>query len=81
MFFSLSSVTPVDWAAFSNANIDKAERERQSSVNLRAATDGILKQTADDMTEQCDAVNLSFRERVAETKKAKDKLEQHLDKV
>lgn len=76
-----NSVTPVDWAAFSNANIDKAERERQSSVNLRAATDGILKQTADDMTEQCDAVNLAFRERVAETKKAKDKLEQHLDKV
>uniref|UniRef100_H2Y543 Tektin n=1 Tax=Ciona savignyi TaxID=51511 RepID=H2Y543_CIOSA len=75
------SVTPVDWAAFSNANIEKAERERNNSVNLRAGIDGILKQTADDMTTQCQAVNLAFRERVTETKKAKDKLEQHLDKV
>ena len=33
------------------------------------------------MKTQCNAVNLSFTERVQETKKAKDKLEQHLDKV
>lgn len=76
-----SLVTPQEWAAFSNANIQKAERERNNSVALRASIDGILKQTADDMKTQCDAVNLSFKERVAETKKAKDKLEQHLDKV
>ncbi|XP_078486230.1 tektin-1-like [Ciona intestinalis] len=75
------SVTPIDWASFSDANVEKAERERNSSVNLRASIDGILKQTADDMHTQCAAVNLAFRERVAETKKAKDKLEQHLDKV
>nr|CAB3266894.1 tektin-1-like [Phallusia mammillata] len=76
-----NSVTPQDWAAFSNANIQKAERERNNSMALRASIDGILKQTADDMKTQCDAVNLSFNERVTETKKAKNKLEQHLDKV
>ncbi|XP_039266992.1 tektin-1-like [Styela clava] len=76
-----NSVTPHDWALFSNANIKKAEREKNSSITLRAGIDGVLKQTADDMQTQCNAVNLSFRERVAEMKDAKNKLEKHLDKV
>ena len=74
-------MTPQDWAAFSNANIDKAERERNSSVALRASIDSTLKQTTDDMKKQCEAVNIAFRERLAEMKRAKEKLEQHLDKV
>lgn len=75
------SVTPQEWAAFSNANIKKADREKTSSITLRAAIDGILKQTADDMQAQCNAVDVAFQERVAEMKDAKTKLEQHLDKV
>ena len=74
-------MTPVDWQAFSNANIDKAERERNSSVKLRASIDGTLKQTTDDMRKQCENVNIAFRERLAEMKRAKEKLEKHLDKV
>ncbi|XP_076818572.1 tektin-1-like [Clavelina lepadiformis] len=76
-----NSVTPQDWMAFSNANIEKAERERNSSVALRALIDGSLKETADDMKTQCAAVNLALTERIDETKMAKDKLEKHLDKV
>ena len=80
-FFYCSSVTPKDWASFSNANISKAERERNNSVTLRATVDAVLKQTTDDMRKQCKSVNVAFQERVAEMKRAKDKLEKHLDKV
>lgn len=75
------SVTPHDWASFSNANIKKADREKNSSISLRAIIDGVLKQTADDMQLQCNAVNIAFKERVDEVKVAKNKLEEHLDKV
>lgn len=79
LFFS--SVTPQDWASFSNANINKGERERDSSLALRAIIDGVLKQTIDDMKKQCDDVNFAFQERIAELKRAKEKLEKHLNKV
>lgn len=76
-----SSVCPEDWRDFSNANILKAERERQSSVDLRSLIDGILQQSSNDMRKQCSEVNLSFNKRISETKDTKSKLEDHLNKV
>ncbi|ESO95487.1 hypothetical protein LOTGIDRAFT_203870 [Lottia gigantea] len=76
-----NSVTPDEWQDFSNENIERAERERQSSVELRSLVDGILQSTANDMTKQCEAVNLSLSKRIAETKDTKGKLEDHLNKI
>lgn len=76
-----NSVTPEDWQDFSHQNIEKAERERQSSVDLRSVVDGILQQTANDMRKQCSNVNVAFGKRISETKDTKSKLEDHLNKV
>lgn len=72
---------PEDWQDYSDANINKAERERQSSVDLRSLIDGILQQTANDMRKQCSEVNFSFQKRINETKDSKSKMEDHLNKV
>lgn len=73
--FIYSSVCPEDWQDFSDANILKAERERQSSVELRTLIDGILQQTSNDMRKQCSDVNVAFNKRISETKDTKSKLE------
>ncbi|CAC5362654.1 TEKT1 [Mytilus coruscus] len=76
-----NSVCPEDWQDYSDANINKAERERQSSVDLRSLIDGILQQTANDMRKQCSEVNFAFQKRISETKDSKSKMEDHLNKV
>ncbi|CAJ0931623.1 unnamed protein product [Ranitomeya imitator] len=76
-----NSVTPTEWEDFSNTNIEKAEKQRNNAVALRALIDSILSETACDMRKQCDTVNFALRRRVAETKDAKNKLEVHLTKV
>lgn len=79
--FHCSSVTPDEWEDFSNKNILKAEREKNSAINLRSIIDGLLIQTLNDLQAQCEAVNLAFQKRIEETLKAKTKLEDHLEKV
>ncbi|XP_040194275.1 tektin-1 [Rana temporaria] len=76
-----SSVNPIEWEEFSNTNIVKAEKQKNSSVALRTLIDSILSETASDMRKQCDTVNVALKNRVAETKDAKNKLEVHLAKV
>ncbi|KAL5015859.1 hypothetical protein ScPMuIL_005448 [Solemya velum] len=76
-----NSVSPEDWQDYSNQNILTAERERQSSVELRSVVDGILQQTSNDMIKQCDEVKVAFNKRISETKDAKSKLEDHLNKI
>ncbi|XP_071673283.1 tektin-1 isoform X4 [Patagioenas fasciata] len=71
----ISFVSPEDWIDFSNVNVEKAEKQRNNSLALRALIDGILSQTANDMRKQCEAVNVAFRSRVKEVKDAKHKLE------
>ncbi|XP_027662182.1 tektin-1 isoform X1 [Falco biarmicus] len=68
-------VSPEDWIAFSNMNIEKANEQRNNSLALRALIDGIFLQTANDMRKQCEMVNVAFRKRVKEVKDAKHKLE------
>ena len=75
------SVTPEQWASFSNENILKAEKERNASSSLRGVIDGVLEQTKQDIVKQRATVNLEFSKRIQEISTAKDNLEQHLDKV
>ncbi|XP_077995491.1 tektin-1-like [Glandiceps talaboti] len=76
-----NSVTPDNWQEFSNKNIEKAEREKNASINLRSMIDAILIQTADDMQRQVNDTDLAFEKRISETKDTKGKLEDHLSKV
>ncbi|NWY73561.1 TEKT1 protein, partial [Erithacus rubecula] len=68
-------VSPEDWLDFSNINVEKADKQRNNSLALKALIDGILSQTANDMRKQCEMVNTAFRNRVKEVKDAKHKLE------
>ncbi|KAL9826548.1 tektin-1 isoform 1-T3 [Geothlypis trichas] len=68
-------VSPEDWIDFTNINVEKADKQRNSSLALKALIDGILSQIANDMRKQCEMVNNAFRNRVEEVKDAKHKLE------
>ncbi|NWY44435.1 TEKT1 protein, partial [Sylvia atricapilla] len=74
-------VSPEDWIDFSNINVEKADKQRNNSLALKAVIDGILSQTANDMRRQCEMVNMAFRNRVKEVKDAKHKLEMLLAMV
>ncbi|XP_066058124.1 tektin-1 isoform X2 [Chamaea fasciata] len=77
----ISFVSPEDWIDFSNVNVEKADKQRNASLALKAVIDGILLQTANDMPRQCEMVNTAFRNRVKEVKDAKHKLEMLLAMV
>ncbi|XP_058673861.1 tektin-1 [Ammospiza caudacuta] len=68
-------VSPEDWIDFTNINVEKADKQRNNSLALKALIDGILSQIANDMRRQCELVNNAFRNRVKEVKDAKHKLE------
>ncbi|XP_049659062.1 tektin-1 isoform X2 [Accipiter gentilis] len=68
-------VSPEDWIDFSNINVEKADKQRNNSLALRALIDSILSQTVNDMRKQCEIVNVALRNRVMEVKDAKHKLE------
>lgn len=76
-----NSSTPDDWENFSNVNILNADKQLNSSVNLRSMVDGILQATANDMSKQKENVDVAFNKRIDETRDAKEKLEDHLSKV
>uniref|UniRef100_A0ABI7WBN2 Tektin n=1 Tax=Felis catus TaxID=9685 RepID=A0ABI7WBN2_FELCA len=79
--FEESASTPETWARFTQENLYRAERERLASVNLRVLIDSILRDTAEDLRLQCDAVNLAFERRCEEVEDARHKLTDHLHKV
>ncbi|NXY03508.1 TEKT1 protein, partial [Pteruthius melanotis] len=74
-------VSPEDWTDFSNVNVEKADKQRNNSLALKALIDSILSQTANDMRKQCEMVNIAFRNRVKEVKDAKRMLEAFLAMV
>nr|XP_019611737.1 PREDICTED: tektin-4 isoform X2 [Rhinolophus sinicus] len=76
-----SASTPETWAKFTQENLCRAERERLASVNLRGLIDCILRDVAEDLRLQCDAVNLAYERRCEELEDARLKLEQHLRKT
>ncbi|XP_032281731.1 tektin-4 [Halichoerus grypus] len=79
--FEESASTPETWARFTQENLYRAERERLASVNLRVLIDCILRDTAEDLRLQCDAVNLAFGRRCEELEDACHKLKNHLHKT
>lgn len=79
--FTLSASTPETWAKFTQDVLLRAERERLASVNLRKLIDCILRDTAEDLRLQCDAVNLAFSNRCGELDDARQKLQYHLLRV
>lgn len=70
-----------DWLDFSNSNVEKADKQRNNSLALKALVDRILSQTASDLHRQCDVVDTAFRNGLQETKAARDQLAAHLAKV
>ncbi|NXH83286.1 TEKT1 protein, partial [Edolisoma coerulescens] len=74
-------VSPEDWTDFSNTNVEKADKQRNNSLALKALIDSVLSQTANDAHNQCEMVNIAFRNRVREVKDAKHKLEKFLATV
>ena len=74
-------MTPDEWELFSNKNILDAEKQRNNSVALRSLIDGIRQQTANDMRRQKEETDVALTRRIAETRDAKEKLEDHLSKV
>uniref|UniRef100_A0A673UHD3 Tektin n=1 Tax=Suricata suricatta TaxID=37032 RepID=A0A673UHD3_SURSU len=79
--FEESASTPETWARFTQENLHRAERERLASVNLRVLIDCILRDTAEDLRLQCDAVNLAFERRCEELEDARHKMTDHLHKT
>nr|XP_045014739.1 tektin-1 isoform X2 [Jaculus jaculus] len=77
----ISSVSLEDWLDFSNANVEKADKQRNNSLALKTLVDRILSQTANDLRRQCDVVDTAFKNGLKETKGARDKLADHLAKV
>ncbi|XP_034502752.1 tektin-1 isoform X6 [Ailuropoda melanoleuca] len=75
------SVSLEDWLDFSNSNVEKADRQRNNSLALKALVDRILSQTASDLCRQCDVVDTAFRTGLKETKAARDQLAAHLAKL
>ncbi|XP_060612811.2 tektin-1 [Anolis sagrei] len=76
-----NSVSPEEWIDFSDANANKADRQRNNSKSLQVLVDRILAQVAADGRRQKAAADNALRERIKETKEAKRTLEEHLDKV
>ncbi|XP_008067275.1 tektin-1 [Carlito syrichta] len=76
-----NSVSLEDWQDFSNTNVEKADKQRNNSLILKALVDRVLSQTASDLRKQCDVVDTAFKNRLKETKAARDKLAVHLAKV
>ncbi|KAM5273055.1 tektin-1 [Ctenodactylus gundi] len=76
-----NSVSLEDWLDFSNTNVEKADKQRNNSLMLKALVDQILSQTANDLRRQCDVVDTAFKNGLQETKDARDKLAAHLAKV
>ncbi|XP_032768720.1 tektin-4 [Rattus rattus] len=79
--FEESASTPETWGKFTQDVLLRAERERIASVNLRKLIDCILRDTAEDLRLQCDAVNLAFSNRCEELNDARQKLQYHLLKI
>ncbi|KAF6299908.1 tektin 1 [Rhinolophus ferrumequinum] len=76
-----NSVSLEDWLDFSNTNVEKADKQRNNSLTLKALVDRVLSQTANDLRKQCDVVDTAFKNGLKETKDARDKLAIHLSKV
>ena len=72
---------PYSWVKFTQNNITRSQRERAASERLRGEIDACLRACANAMWSQFNAVNNSFNSRIRETTDARDKLQNHLQRV
>ncbi|TGZ67217.1 hypothetical protein CRM22_004892 [Opisthorchis felineus] len=76
-----NSFTTEEWQNFSHNTIQAGDKQLQNSQQLRSIIDGILQQIASDQRRQVEATNRALKKRIAETRDAKGKLEEHLSRV
>ncbi|XP_073674558.1 tektin-1 [Garra rufa] len=76
-----TAVTPEEWESLCNLNLNKAEKEKNNSLSLRALVDSLLEQTAADMRRQYEITGRAFELRIEETKTAKTQLENQLNEL
>ncbi|XP_041085213.1 tektin-4 [Polyodon spathula] len=72
---------PETWTEFTRQNIGNAVHERLTSIDLRGLIDKVIQDTADDLRDQCAAVDRALAKRCEEMNAAKVKMEQHLDSI
>ena len=72
---------PESWAKFTNDNILRSQRERNSSKGMRGDIDSCLQETSNDMWVQNNSVNVAFSGRIAESMDARNSLQSHLARV
>ncbi|BFZ04121.1 hypothetical protein BsWGS_07160 [Bradybaena similaris] len=72
---------PESWAKYTQENIARSQKERANSERIRGEIDSTMRQCANDMWNNFNAVNNSFNVRVRETTDARNKLQAHLQKV
>ncbi|KAK6476169.1 tektin-4 [Huso huso] len=72
---------PESWTEFTRQNISNAVREWLTSIDLRGLIDKVIQDTADDLRDQCAAVDRALAKRCEEMNTAKVKMEQHLDSI
>jgi len=77
----LRSTSVDEWSEFTERNLTAAEKQRRSSARLRAVADGVLQTTCNDVNRQRSSADLALEMRVNELRDAKEKLEDHLNKV
>jgi len=70
-----------EWSDFTERNLTEAEKQRRNSARLRAVADGVLQTSCNDINRQRSSADLAVEMRVNELRDAKEKLEDHLNKV
>ncbi|CAG5123641.1 unnamed protein product [Candidula unifasciata] len=72
---------PESWARYTQENIARSQKERANSERIRGEIDCALRQCANEMWNNFNAVNNAFNLRIRETTDARNKLQAHLQKV
>ncbi|KAL1005466.1 hypothetical protein UPYG_G00059510 [Umbra pygmaea] len=69
------------WVRFTQDNLSAAQREQQSSLELRLLVERVLQETAEDLRTQCSNVDHAFSQRCVQLTEAKTQLELHLAQI
>ncbi|BHF74126.1 Tektin 1 [Sparganum proliferum] len=72
------SFSPAEWQAFTQNNLEMADKQLQNSHQMRNLIEGILIQVAEDQKKQVADTNWALKKRITEVRDAKGKLEEHL---
>uniref|UniRef100_A0A0B7AIW8 Tektin n=1 Tax=Arion vulgaris TaxID=1028688 RepID=A0A0B7AIW8_9EUPU len=72
---------PESWTRYTQENIARSQKERAASERIRGEIDSTLRQCANEMWNNFNAVNNAFNNRVREITDARNKMQAHLQKV